>query len=387
MSAGANRRKLRKLTGSIERKPIRMASRLLNVGARNAPGSEPGQMMVTEHAQPTRMTLMAWHGAVLEELQPQSVDQLVEIAARSDVAWIDVEGLADLETLQLLGDAFGIHPLVLEDITGVHSRPKLDRYEDKLYIVARMAQVHDDDVLAEQLSIFLAGNVVLTFQEGLEGDSFDPVRRRIRSGTDSLLTSGADFLMYSLLDAVIDGYFPVLEAFGERIEELEDELLRSPASQLMGQIHGIKRGMLASRRAVWPLREVLTSLMRDESGLIAPATRTYFFDAYDHCVQVIDLIETYRELASGLVDLYLSSMSNRMNEVMKVLTVITSIFIPLSFVVGFYGMNFAGHPLSMPELHWKYGYPYVITLMVVIFVVQLIFFRHRGWIGGKGDKD
>ncbi|MBC7645113.1 MAG: magnesium/cobalt transporter CorA [Thermoleophilia bacterium] len=385
MSGGRNRRKLRQITSLIDH-PRRLAGIMTRVGPRHEPGTQPGVMHVSEHAQATTIAVMAWKGDVLEELEATDLDHVVEIAGRCDVTWVDVEGLANLETLQALGTAFEIHPLVLEDITGVHSRPKLDRYDDKLFIVARMASMHGDDVQSEQLSIFLTGNVVLTFQEGVQGDSFEPVRRRIRSGSDTLRTSGSDFLMYSLLDATIDGYFPVLEAFGEQIEHLEDILLREPDAELMGRIHGLKREMLAARRAVWPLREVLTSLMRDETGVIAPSTRTYFFDAYDHCVQVIDLVETYRELASGLVDLYLSSMSNRMNEVMKVLTVITSIFIPLSFVVGLYGMNFAGHKYSMPELHTRYGYPIVLALLLLIVIFQLLFFRHRGWIGGSDKR-
>jgi len=336
---------------------------------------QPGVMHVSEHAQATTINIMAWKGEVLEELEPKDLDHIVEIASRNDVTWIDVEGLADLESLQKLGDAFDIHPLVLEDITGVHSRPKLDRYDEQLFIVARMASMDGDDVQSEQLSIFLTGNVVLTFQEGVQGDSFQPVRRRIRSGHDSLRTTGADFLMYSLLDATIDGYFPVLEAFGEQIEHLEDLLLRAPDTQLMGRIHGLKREMLAARRAVWPLREVLTSLMRDESGVIVPATRTYFFDAYDHCVQVIDLVETYRELASGLVDLYLSSMSNRMNEVMKVLTSIATVLLVLTVVTSFFGQNWEFIPYGSVTLFWL-----SIVVSGLLAVGLTMYFHRRGWL-------
>lgn len=365
----------------------RLSAMLANPGVRNAPGTEPGVMLVAPNARPTTIRVLAWKGDVLEEIEYSDVAELNVIAERNDVTWIDVEGLADLPLLQSIGDAFDIHPLVLEDITGVHSRAKIDRYGDACFVVARMSSIVNDEVQSEQLSIFVAKSVVITFQEGLEGDSFDPLRRRIRGGATDLRTSGADYLLYSLLDSVIDGYFPVLEALGEHVERLEETLLASPTNHLMGEIHSLKRVMLGARRSVWPMREVLTSLTRDDTGLIADDTRTYLFDTYDHCVQVIDLLETYRELASGLVDLYLSTMSNRMNEVMKVLTVIASIFIPLSFIAGFYGMNFTGSQWAMPELRWKYGYEFAIALMVIVFVVQIVFFRRKGWIGRSSSGD
>lgn len=354
--------------------------------ARHAPGTAPGTLIATPDAKPTTVSMIAWTDDSVVIEQPDATIEMLQ-AARDDhdLMWVNVEGLADLDELRAIGVLFNIHPLALEDVSSSHSRAKVERYDDRLFIVSRMAAVHDERLRTEQVCVFFGEGFVITFQEGLEGDCFEPVRKRARSSGDYLRTVGADFLAYTLLDAVVDGYFPVLEYFGERLEALEEELLMDPTPRSMAKIHHVKRDLLALRRAIWPQRETLSSLVREEMTLMRTDTRTYVLDAYDHCVQIIDLLETYRELASGLVDLYLSSVSNRMNEVMRVLTVIATIFIPLTFITSLYGMNFdTRSPWNMPELELRYGYLYVMGGMVVILIAMLMYFRRKGWLGGSG---
>jgi magnesium transporter len=236
---------------------------------------------------------------------------------------------------------------------------------------------YEHGVETEQVSIFLGPGFVITFQEH-PGDCFDPIRDRIRKGKGQIRRQGADYLMYGILDAVIDGYFPFLEQLGEVVESLEDEVVEKPTRQTLNRVHEIKRDLLNIRRSVWPLREAINALIREESELVGETTRVYLRDCYDHAIQVLDVIETYRELAGGLMDVYLSSVSNKMNEVMKVLTIIATIFIPLTFMAGIYGMNFE----AMPELKWRWSYPVLWCLMVAIAAVMLILFRRKGWLGG-----
>jgi magnesium transporter len=240
----------------------------------------------------------------------------------------------------------------------------------------------------EQFSLFLGKGFVLTFQEGRPGDCFDPVREQIRKGVGRLREAGPDHLAYALLDAVIDAYFPVLEAYGESLEDLEEDLLWDPRRQSVIQIHAIKRDLLTLRRAIWPLRDVIGLLLREEPAFILPETHPYLRDCYDHIVQIIDLVETYRELTSSMMDVYLSSVSNRMNEIMKVLTVISTIFIPLSFIAGVYGMNFnpQASPLNMPELNWAWGYPLCLGLMGCVAGALVVYFWRRGWLSGDAHS-
>jgi len=263
----------------------------------------------------------------------------------------------------------------------VPQRPKVERYEDCLFLVARMMSL-GERLDSEQISIYLGSGFVLTFQERV-GDCLDPVRHRIREGAGRIRSQGADYLAYALLDAVIDHYFPVLEELGERLEALEDEVLRHPSPAVISRIHAAKRDLLALRRVVWPQRESLHWLLREPIPLLAEDTRLHLRDCYDHVAHVMDMVETFRELASGLVDAYQSSLSNRMNEVMKVLTIIATIFIPLSFLAGLYGMNFSAEssPWNMPELRFYFGYPLALALMAVVAGVMLIYFRRKGWIG------
>jgi magnesium transporter len=360
----------------------------LRPGHRNAPGTAPGTIVAPEGAQPTTIDVIAWGptGDVIAEgrVEPTRVHELH--VSGPGMVWVNVEGLDDVARLRELAAEFGMHPLVLEDVVSVHQRPKAESWDERRFLVARMSSQLPTQ-LTEQVSMFFGPGFLLSFQEGFEGDVFDLVRRRIITGDDNLRTLGSDYLGYALIDAVVDGYFPVLESYGERLEELEEQILFFADKSQVREVHVLKRELLAVRRAVWPLREAVNAMLRDEGEIIGPETHRHLLDTYDHVIQVIDLLETYRELGSGLIDLYLSSVSNRMNDIMKVLTIISTIFIPLTFIVGVYGMNFdTQSKWNMPELRWHYGYPLVWVLMLVVVVVQILFFRHLGWIGGGGAE-
>lgn len=309
------------------------------------------------------------------------------------VRWINVDGLADIPTLQQIGTMFGLHPLALEDTVNLHQRPKVETYDGYLFIVLRMpvalpstGDVSVSRLETEQVTMALGRDFVVTFQER-HGDCFGPVRHRLRNPGGQIRQRGPDYLAYALIDAAIDAFFPILEAYGEQVEELEDDVVAHPGNRQIARIHELKRNLLTARRALWPLRDMVNALLREDSPLIEKQTLIYLRDCQDHASQLIDMIETYREICSGLVDIHLSSVSNRMNEVMKVLTIIATIFIPLTFIVGVYGMNFdpAAGPLSMPELEWRYGYPAILMLMAVIAAGLLIWFRSKGWIGRSRD--
>lgn len=313
---------------------------------------------------------------------------LQEVAAggikKGNVQWIDIEGLHEVPMLGELGKSFGIHALVLEDILQTGQRPKVEDLGDSLFIVLRMLryQVATGVVEEEQVTLVLREQLVLSFQEGLEGDVFEPIRERIRKDKGQLRSLGVDFLAYSLMDAIVDQYFVILESLGDRIEVLEKQLLDNPSKETLQELYRLKRELLAVRKAVWPLREVVSRLERGDSQLIRKGTKVYLRDLYDHTVEVIDTVENFRESLASLLDLYVSSISNRMNEVMKVLTMIATIFIPLTFIAGIYGMNFSGEasPWNMPELSWYWGYPAVLLAMVVIAVVMVIQFKRKRWI-------
>lgn len=299
------------------------------------------------------------------------------------VLWVNVDGLGDAKVIQELGRIFQLHQLSLEDVANSRNRPKVEVYDGFLFVVVRMFHLLPDHQMEiEQLSLFLGADYVITFQEGIPGDCFEPVRARLRKDGSRLRSGGADFLAYHLIDSVIDGYFPLLERLGERLEDLENVVIDHPSRAVVAQIHDIKRELLLIRRAVWPLREAINSLVREELPMITPETRIFLRDCYDHCVQIIDLVESYRELGSGLMDVYLSNVSNRMNEVMKVLTIITTIFVPLTFVAGVYGMNFNPEksPWNMPELNAYWGYPMAMVAMGAIALLELYYFWKKGWL-------
>jgi magnesium transporter len=283
-----------------------------------------------------------------------------------------------VEAVEKLGNCFGLHPLVLEDILNTDQRPKMEIYGDYVYIVLKMLYGSDPRRLVEteQVSLILGSNFVISFQEGTEGDVFDPVRERIRSGKGFIRKMGSDYLAYSLIDMIVDNYFIILERLGERIELLEEELVVHPTTKTIQEIQKFKNETILVRRVVWPLREVISGLGRKESPLIKETTEIYLRDVYDHTVQVMDTIEVYREMLSGMLDIYLSSVSNRLNSVMKVLTIIATIFMPLTFIAGIYGMNFK----YMPELEWRWGYPAVWLIVAVIGISMLIYFKKKKWL-------
>jgi magnesium transporter len=348
---------------------------------RAPPGAAPGTLIVDPRAPKPVITVIAYGPDGFTEEHPSNLAALRAYLDRWPVTWINVDGLGDAGLLKSLGEMFHIHPLALEDVINVHQRAKVEPYQENQFIVARMVDLKED-VLTEQVSFFLGPNYVVTFQEKV-GDCFDPVRERIRTPGHRIRAAGADFLCYSLLDAVMDAYYPILEQFGDRLDALQEEVLAKPTRTTVTLIHNAKRDLRTLRRAIWPLREVFNALYRDPVPLITADTRLYFRDCYDHTIQIIDLVETYREMASDLTDVYLSSVSQKMNEIMKVLTIIATIFIPLTFIVGIYGMNFNpdASPWNMPELNWRLGYPFALGLMAATVVVMLLFFRRKGWLG------
>jgi magnesium transporter len=345
------------------------------------PGTSPGTLRPPEGPEvPLRVTVMDYSSERLIEKEIHSVEELEPYRDTPTVTWINVEGLHDIAFLEGLGKLFKFHPLALEDVLNCGQRPKLEDYGDYHFLVMKSLSLNQDELEIEQISFFLSGNYVITLQE-LPGDSFEAVRQRIRQGKGQIRNVGPDYLLYALVDALMDEFFPVMERYGERIEELEDAVIARPAPETLNEIHGIKRDLLELRRISWPEREVIGSLQREEAHLVKPETRVFLRDSYDHAIQVIDMIETYRDLATGLLDVYLSSASNRLNEVMKVLTIISTIFIPLNFIAGVYGMNFdrQASPLNMPELGWYFGYPAVLTLMAITGGALALYFKRKGW--------
>lgn len=313
----------------------------------------------------------------LREEELADVKECLQYRDTKQVSWINVTGLHDTELIKTLGAHYGLHPLVLEDIVNANQRPKVEDYEGYIYVVARMLLYgeQDDVVHAEQISIVIGPHYVLSFQER-PGDVFEPVRQRLRSAKGRLRTLGPDYLAYTLIDATVDNYFLILERFAEQIEGLEDRLVEAPTPELLARIHHVKRETIFLRNAVGPLREVVVVLERGESKLIEKGTAVFFRDVYDHTIQAIDAVGAFRDMLSGLQDLYLSSVSNRMNDVMKVLTIIATIFVPLTFVAGIYGMNFR----HMPELEWRWSYAIFWGVIAAIAIGMLTFFRRRRWL-------
>lgn len=353
---------------------------------RAQPGASPGTLIVDPEAPKPVITMMSYGPDRFEERTLESLDPIKESLQKWPVTWINVEGLGDAHTIRKLGEIFGFHRLALEDVINVHQRAKVDEFGDHLYVVVRMVD-NEERTRTEQLSVFLGTNYVLMFQE-YPGDCFRAVRDRIRKKLGRIRTAGPDYLMYALLDTNLDSYFPYLEEVGENLETLEDEVLSNPKRETVSKIHNVKRELLSLRRAVWPQRDALQTLFRETHPLITRETQLYLRDGYDHVIQIIDLIETYRELGSDLIDIHLSSASNRMNEVMKLLTIISTIFIPLTFIVGLYGMNFRTNlsPWNMPELEWYWGYPFVWGVMLATTGIMLYIFRRRGWLGARPDS-
>jgi magnesium transporter len=324
-----------------------------------------------------KITVIDYEETHFEEREVKRVEECFVFKDKPTVTWMNVDGLHQVEILEKLGECYGLHPLVLEDILNTDQRPKMEDYGEYIYIVLKALDYNDksNEIETEQISLILGSNFVFSFQER-EGDTFDPIRERIRNGKGRIRSMGADYLAYALVDSIVDNYFIILEKLGEKIEFLEDKLVSHPTPETLQTIHHLRREMIFLRKAVWPLREVINSLERGESSLVKESTRLYLRDVYDHTIQTIDTIETYRDMVSGMLDIYLSSVSNRLNSVMKVLTIIATIFMPLTFLAGVYGMNFK----YMPELGWRWGYPFIWLIMVGIGVLMLIFFRKKKWL-------
>lgn len=352
----------------------------------DTPGSAPGTLSIEDDACPSTIILIDYNQAKATRTQIAIPEDCAAHLDTESVSWVDVQGLGNEELWHRLGSVFQLHPLVLEDVVNVPQRPKAEDYKDQLVAIVLMVMPKENKTgfESEQVSFVLGQHYLLSVQEEPEHDCFGPVRDRIRSGKGQIRKHGADYLAYSLLDAIIDGYFPVLEDYGERIEELEDEVVANPTRNTLQKIYQIRRELLALRRAIWPQRSAINALSRGESDLISQEVQVYLRDCYDHVIQVLDILESYRELTSGLMDVYLSALSNKMNEVMKLLTVISTIFIPLTFIVGVYGMNFNAEasPLNMPELNWYWGYPAFWAGTIAIAGALVYFFWRRGWFQG-----
>jgi len=342
-------------------------------------GLSPGTLMHIgeKKTERTRITVIDYDAAGFIEKEVGSAEECFPFKETSTVTWINVDGVHDASVIEKLGGRFDIHSLVLEDIMTTTQRPKIEDLGSAVFVVLRMFEYDENcsEITADQLSLILGPNYVLSFQE-TPGDCFDSVRERIRNGKGRIRKLGPDYLAYALIDAVVDNYFFVLEKLGEKIDGLEERLIAEPRRELLHEIHGLKREMIELRKSVWPLREVASGLERSESPLIRKSTGVFLRDVYDHVIQVIDTIESFREILTSMVETYLSSISNRMNEVMKVLTIISTIFIPITFLVGLYGMNF----LFMPEIKWRWGYAFVWALIIGSVAGMFAFFRKKKWL-------
>jgi magnesium transporter len=325
----------------------------------------------------TRVAVVEYDGQDFQEKELKSLETCHLFPKEPTVTWVNVVGIHQVEALEKLGNCFTVHPLALEDILNTEQRPKIEDYGEDLFIVVKLISYNGkkDEVEAEQISLIFRPNALISFQEK-EGDDFAAVKERLRAGKGRLRKMGADYLAYTLLDVVVDQYFVVLEKLGERIEVLEGKLLADPGTATLQKIQNLKREMLLLRKWVWPLREVISSLERGEFPGIQESTRVYLRDVYDHAIQVMDTIEIYRDMLSGMLDIYLSSLNNRMNAVMKVLTIIATIFMPLTFLAGVYGMNFK----HMPELDWPWGYPLILAIMGFVAILMLTLFRRKKWL-------
>ena len=321
------------------------------------------------------VTVFRYSTTSCKELHVEQVDQLSSPADES-VIWINVGGVHKVEMVETLGKQFSLHPLLLEDVTNTDQRPKLDDYEAYIFLVMKMLSLTDrKDIAVEQVSFVLGKNYVISFQEN-GTDVFQPVRERLRGGKGRLRQSGADYLLYALVDAIVDQYFAVLELSGEQIEAVQQAVVDDPKPETLNEIHALKRQLLFVRRAVWPLRDVMTNMSRSDCPFLQHPTKVFFRDVYDHVVQIVDTIEILREMVSASLDIYLSSVSYRLNAIMRVLTVITTIFMPLSFIASIYGMNFE----YMPELRSPWGYPLVLGVMAAVGMGMLVLFRNKRWL-------
>ncbi len=346
----------------------------------------PGQVVASPDAQATKCAVLAFGNGKIHEEAITDIVRIKELRHLFPIVWVNVDGLGNANLIQGLGQIFGLHPLALEDSMNQHQLAKCEDYGESLFFVSRMLNL-TPQLESEQLCLFLGKDFVVSIQE-YPGDCFEAVRERIRKNKGPVALNQPDYLTYSLLDAVVDSYFPVVDALADRLDEIEDQIASHLSKKVLRRLHVVRNDLLMSRRAIRPLRDAVGQLMRDPSPLIQKETKVFLRDCFDHCQQLIDLLETYRELCSDMREYHLSMVSFRMNEIMKVLTVIATIFMPLSFIASVYGMNFdTSKPYNMPELRWEYGYIFVWVLMLVVTVGFGIYFWHRGWIFAKEIED
>ncbi len=346
-------------------------------------GARPGTLVIAQDAPPPRITSIHYSATDHRTASFDSVDELTEAFNENEVTWIDIQGFGDRSIMRKLGALFNLHPLLLEDVVNVPQRPKSEPYDDQLLVIVRMVRLEDDDrtgesmVDLEQVSMVIAKDYLITFQEK-HGDVLDPVRKRLASNKGIIRQRGADYLAYVIADTIIDGYYPVLEVVGDHLESLEGTVIDNPSPAVLGELNRLKNQLINLRRAIWPQREAINELVRGDHDIISDEVGVYLRDTYDHCIQTSEVAEMYREMVTGLMNTYLSSVANRTNEVMKVLTIMASIFIPLTFMAGIYGMNFE----HMPELQYEYSYAILWFVMGVVASGMVIFFWRKGWIEG-----
>ena len=343
------------------------------------PGLPPGTLVYVgdnKHVK-SSIKIFDYNADSITETDIKNPDELATCLADNTVSWINITGLNDLELIEKIGNIFDIHPLVMEDIVNTDHRPKFEEYDEYYYSIVKMLTWDEKnaEMNSEQVSFILGKNYLITFQE-IEGDVFDSIRERLRKNKGRVRREDSDYLCYALMDSIVDNYFTVLENIAEDTEQLEDTLLKNADSSVLQRIHQLKRQLIFMRKSVWPLREILNNIDRLESDLVKSSSKLFFRDVYDHTIQIIDTVENLRDIVTGMLDIYLSTISNRMNEVMKVLTIIATIFIPLTFLAGIYGMNFQ----YMPELAWKFGYPMALGAMGLVGIIMLVFFRRKKWL-------
>jgi magnesium transporter len=342
-------------------------------------GLSPGTLIHVgeQKVEKVRIRIIDYDEEKIEEREAETIEEAFPYKHTPTVTWINIDGLHEVDIVEKLGTHFEVHPLVLEDVLHTGQRPKMDDFESYLFLISRMLSHNEDEdhISSEQFSVIIGPNYVISFQERI-GDLFDPIRERLRRKRGRIRRMGTDYLAYALIDAIIDHYFVVLEKLDGRIESLESDLMSNPNPETLHSIHYLKRELIFLRKSVWPLREMVGALERGESKLIQQGTAVFLRDLYDHTIQVIDTIETFRDVVTGMLDVYLSIISHRMNVVMKVLTIIATIFIPLTFIAGIYGMNFE----FMPELKWHWGYPLVLLIMLLITFLMIIYFWKKKWI-------
>lgn len=347
------------------------------------PGTPPGTLLPSADALPARIRLLEYDAEHCLDIPVRSLDECETYLRTPSTTWIHIQGTPNPAQLKQIGQRFGLHPLALEDVQNTGQRPKFDPLPGHYFLIATLPHQMGNEIALDQISLFLGSNYLVTFASG-ETDPFEPIRKRLLTESSLIRGYPPGYLLYAVLDLVIDAGFPVLEHLGERIELLEQAVLDTPPNAVVADIHRLRRDLLLLRRMLWPQRDLVSALLREGDELIDAHTATYLRDCHDHAIQVMDLLENYRDMVTSLMDIYLSSLSYRMNEVMRTLTVIATIFMPLTFIAGVYGMNFgngnpAGSPFAMPELNWYFGYPLVLSIMVATAGAMVLYFKRKGW--------